>query len=367
MRIALIATHHSDYAANLAMALAARHQVMLVLNRRNARQQLQARSIPALRQKLMLRFVPHHLAPLQPWIAWRCARLIRAFSPDIVHVQEHPSRSITWLAEQLGGRYPFMTTVHDPRPHVGNDRAAADIYADYYRRLRTASDRLITHGTALRDTLIELGFAPDRVCSIPHGVLHFGRHGFDAAPTARSGDQLIFFGRIEAYKGLDTLLAANRLWLERKLPMRLLIVGRGAEDAVIDAPNTTRINRYVAQPELEAMVRESTAALLPYHEATQSGVLASALGAGLPVIASDVGGLAEALGDAGLLVPPGDPVALADVGERLLTDVTLRTRLEKAARDRAKGALGWPAIAAQTLQCYAGSVARHDNARTKDR
>lgn len=356
MRIALIATHHAEYAANLALALAKEHEVMLVLSRRNSRRQLSPEGFATLADALRLEIVPHHLAPLQPYIAWRCNRLIAEFAPDVVHVQEHPTRSMGMLAALLRGRLPLVTTVHDPVPHSGNDARAARPFEKWNGLLRRRSDRLIAHGARMAASLAATGVAPERIAAIDLGVLRFGR--LTPAPPVPVADprEMIFFGRMEAYKGLDTLLAANRLWREGGVPIRLLIAGDGPELDVhaeaLAAPNISLRRGRVPQEELAALVAGAAAAILPYHDATQSGVVASTFGAGRPVICSDVGGLAEAVGDAGLLVPPRDPVALAAAGRRLVEEPGLLAALTHAARARAEGALGWTDIARRTALLY---------------
>jgi glycosyltransferase involved in cell wall biosynthesis len=70
-------------------------------------------------------------------------------------------------------------------------------------------------------------------------------------------------------------------------------------------------------------------------------VVTEALARGLPVVASDVGGVREALGDGGMLVPPGDPDALADALRQWLTDDALRASLRSAARSRRTTLAGW--------------------------
>lgn len=357
MRIALIATHHSDYAANLARALARTHDVMLVLSRRSAARQIEPEALSALHAALDLRIVPHHYAPLQPLIARLCRRHIRRFGPDIVHVQEHPSRSMGLLARLLRGRYPLVTTVHDPSPHSGGDSKAAAAFEAHYAALRGLSNGLIVHGESLIGRLAETGVPREKIVSIMHGVLRFGRQ--DEAPNnipRPAPNRLIFFGRVEAYKGLDTLLAANAIWRQAGAAVDLHIAGTGPEldrhRTALSAPNITLIEGRVAQAELARLVASSAAAILPYHDATQSGVIASAFGAGRPVIATDVGALAEAVGDAGLIVPPGDAAALAEAGMRLVQEPALRARLEAAVKERVAGALGWPAIAHRTTQFY---------------
>tara|TARA_B100000678_G_C18189727_1_gene494794 strand:+ start:7 stop:1092 length:1086 start_codon:yes stop_codon:yes gene_type:complete len=355
MQIALIATHHCDYAANLARSLAARHRVLLVLSARSAKRQIAPDALAALRDKVTLRIVPHHYAPLQPLIAFLCARHVHSFAPDVVHVQEHPTRSMGLLARRLRGRYPLVTTVHDPRSHSGNDARAAQRFESYYERLRGLSDRLIVHGEALVAMLAETGIDRARIRSIMHGVLFFGRTQPPAArPVER--DRVIFFGRAEAYKGLDTLLAAQKLWQERGSTMRLLVAGAGPEIAAhreeLQRDGIELHEGRVPQDELAQLVGSSLAAVLPYHDATQSGVIASAFGAGRPVVATNVGALAEAVGEAGLIVPPGDPEALAAAVMRLGSEQGLVERLEKEVENRVAGSLGWDAIAADTEAVY---------------
>ena len=93
---------------------------------------------------------------------------------------------------------------------------------------------------------------------------------------------------------------------------------------------------------------------LPYKDATQSGVLASAYGNARPVVASATGGIPDVVTDGvnGLLVPPGDATALADALERVLTSKPLAATLTEGARQTAAGPLNWDRIAEQLLGSY---------------
>ena len=75
-------------------------------------------------------------------------------------------------------------------------------------------------------------------------------------------------------------------------------------------------------------------------------MVTEALARGLPVLAADVGGVTEALGDGGMLVPAGDPAALGAALRRWLGDAALRERLRLAARERRATLRGWDATAA---------------------
>jgi glycosyltransferase involved in cell wall biosynthesis len=99
--------------------------------------------------------------------------------------------------------------------------------------------------------------------------------------------------------------------------------------------------------------------VLPYRSIDQSGVLATAIALGRPVIATDVGGFGETLADtgAGLLVPPRDPAVLGATIAALLLDADLRARLAAAAAAAARGELSWDRSAERHEVVYAPTAA----------
>ena len=104
---------------------------------------------------------------------------------------------------------------------------------------------------------------------------------------------------------------------------------------------------------LDARYAAADLLVLPSRAETYGMVVTEALARGVPVVASDVGGVPEALGDeaAGLLVPPGDPVALAAALRAWLDDAGLRERLRRAARERRAALHGWEATASAVAAC----------------
>jgi glycosyltransferase involved in cell wall biosynthesis len=131
--------------------------------------------------------------------------------------------------------------------------------------------------------------------------------GFDvsalqpAASHAGTPPRLLCFGRLLPYKGLD-LLAEALSALPPDLPVCVRVVGFGPESSALSALRACRCvtveNRWVPEPEIGALLAWSDALILPYREASQSGVAAAALAAGRPVIATRVGGLREQLSGA---------------------------------------------------------------------
>ena len=133
------------------------------------------------------------------------------------------------------------------------------------------------------------------------------------------GRYFLYLGRLSPEKGIATLLSA---W--RRSSARLLVVGDGpvAEALKAHAPPNVEFRPTVSPAEVPALIREARALVLPSvcYEA-QPRVILEAYAAAVPVLASNLGALPEAVGhDSGLLVPPGDPGSWADAVERLLDD-----------------------------------------------
>jgi glycosyltransferase involved in cell wall biosynthesis len=134
--------------------------------------------------------------------------------------------------------------------------------------------------------------------------------------------RLLCFGRLLPYKGLDLLAGALRQ-LRPEAGLQVRVVGSGPASPMLDElrniPGVEVENRWVAEDEIGNLLAWSDAVVLPYREASQSGVAALAVGAGRWVIATDVGGLAEQLADEprALLCRP-EAAALAECLEQLL-------------------------------------------------
>ncbi len=177
----------------------------------------------------------------------------------------------------------------------------------------------------------------------------------DRALPRRARLELLFFGFVRPYKGLDVLV--DGLARIRERDWHLTVAGepwkeqgslrRRADDAGIGG-KIEWVERYVPSAEAAALFDRADAVVLPYRHATGCGVLALALGTGTPVVASDLPGLREQVteGETGWLVPPRDAAALA---ERLgaLDPEELR-RMGASIRDRAHR-WTWDSLAATAL------------------
>lgn len=159
-----------------------------------------------------------------------------------------------------------------------------------------------------------------------------GRYTRETARAALglSGEVVLFFGYVRRYKGLDTLLEAWPSVRERR-PATLVVAGEFYEDAAPYRALADRaggdaavrwMDRYIPDDEVEALFKAADLVVLPYRSGTQSGVTHVAYAMEVPVLTTDVGGLAETVrpGETGLVVPAERPAALADGIVRFFAD-----------------------------------------------
>jgi glycosyltransferase involved in cell wall biosynthesis len=265
---------------------------------------------------------------------------LRARPADVVHLQ--------WLAvpeldaRLLRLRQPAVFTAHDLLPR----RTAAK--RGLWRGLLRRFDRVVVHSERGRQTLAELGVAEHRLRVIPHPV-------FASDPErADDGHTLLCLGVIRAYKGIADAIAATK----QVQGARLLVVGDPLDPVqILREAGGDRVEwrlGYVSERELDRALGQATVALFPYRaELDQSGAMLRALGAGVPVIAYDVGGLGEpvrAFG-AGRVVAPGEVEALAEAVRELLRD-DAALGAARAGALRARETLTWDASAAAHVQLY---------------
>jgi glycosyltransferase involved in cell wall biosynthesis len=261
------------------------------------------------------------------------ASLARARA-DVVHLQ--------WLAlpqadVRLRFRSPSVFTAHDllPRRTAGK--------RDLWQRLLQRFDAVVVHSERGRATLLELGIDA-RV--IPHPVYP------SAATRSDDGRTLLSLGVIRPYKGLADAIETTAAIPEA----RLLVAGDPAMplDALRSAERVEWRLGYLSQAELDRALSETTVALFPYRaELDQSGALLQALGAGVPAVVYDVGGLGEPVRHygAGAVVPAGDVGAMTEAARTLLEDPEALRRAREGA-DAARRELTWDASAAKHLALY---------------
>ncbi|WP_158043796.1 glycosyltransferase family 4 protein [Skermanella pratensis] len=247
------------------------------------------------------------------------------------------------VIRRVGARY--VVTIHDAALHPGERFLPYQWWLDWEIRQADGYVVLSDHvGSVLRT---RHGTAIDRIAVAPCGPFNqFTDAGRICRPAgeARAPRRLLFFGRIIAYKGLDLLLDAYGRLKTTYPDLSLAIYGDGDlspyRAALEGLADVTVENRYIAEEELPAILEEADLIILPYREASQSGVLVLAEAAGLPVVGTPTGALVEQIvpGVNGLIATGISGEALAVSIGRLLDDPALYHRcvqsISRNAEDR---------------------------------
>lgn len=340
LRMMILAPHFAEYSFSIAAEFARVSPTSLVALRENAVDEMGANSARAVGVRALMVGRKGHLGE-----AFYGACVLLWFllqRPDVVIAPEMGHATYTPLLRVLARMVPIVLISHDPAPHSGADAEHRARLAHRIAAERDLARAFIVHGRFCEGQLratYDVGARP--VCVIQHGPI------MRADRPAEPRGHLLFFGRLQAYKGLGVLAEALDMLAASDAPLPVIVAGRGASLPEWRArlerhPQVTILDRFLPREEAVALIAGADAMLLPYTGATQSGVAAAAFANGVPVLASAVGGLPEVVhdGEDGLLFPPGDAPALARAIDRYTSDTDLRTRLRHGATERA-GVFSW--------------------------
>jgi len=257
---------------------------------------------------------------------------------------------------------------------VASIRDTGDHLTPFQRRLQKwvcrAADHILVNATAVRDVLRAQGYDPSRISVIHNGidVARFQSTGrSDGALRAELGiapaDRVVaVFARLNRLKGIEYFLQAAADLARRHADLRFLIVGDSISEEYrkeleAEAARLGIRERVVFagfRKDIAALLAEVTISVLPSLSEGLSNVVLEGMAAGVPVVATSVGGTAEMIEDGrtGILVPPADAGAIADAVGRLLDDPARADRIGTAARERAAGKFSLHAGVRETERVY---------------
>jgi glycogen synthase len=304
----------------------------------------------------------------QLWAATAYRRLASLGPFDVVHAHQGEDLAALPLGIAAARRFhcPLVVTVHCSVrltvPATGLRLTVMRLIGGPLENacLRRA-DRIITLTDA---TAEQLGDLRGRTVTIPSGVepeLFGSAHDLAPSPLLRGIPRpiVMYLGRLARQKDVPTLVRAfGRL----EEPASLVIIGDGPDRPRVDAAvgdlreaARSQVHRFGFRPhqEVPALLAAADVLVLPSIYEEMGSILAEALQAGVPVVASRVGGIPTVVADGttGLLVPPEDPDALAAAISRLITDPGLRDDMARHSRQRAKR-YDWNVLAEAVLETY---------------
>src|SRR5262245_665359 len=251
------------------------------------------------------------------------------------HWATYPGLAVRTMQALTGKRYTLTTHAHDiflANPYLGANLASAQT--------------VVTISEYNRRYLISAGTPAGKIKVVPCGIdlQQFTVNG----ACGRETGTIVTIGRLEAIKGFPYLVQACAILKARGVPFTCDIIGEGALRPVLEheigtngLEETVRLRGALSQTQVRAALAGAQLFVLPSvqtPDGNQDGIpvaLMEAMALGLPVISTRVSGIPELVVDgvSGLLVAPGDAVALADAIERLLKDPVLREVLSQQGRE----------------------------------
>lgn len=290
-----------------------------------------------------------------------------ASGADLVHVHLGEDLGIGPLAVRVARErgVPLVVTVHTSLRHtlaVGDARSALLKVAGGRVELWTAraAAAVITLTPRLAARLVDDVVERERLHVVPSGVeaAAFDGDGADPFPDIPH-PRVVFVGRLHPQKQVQTLIRAARLLATQDA--HVVVVGDGPDrqrlEALAAASSRVHLTGFVPHDRVPAVLGHADVFVLPSRYEELGSVLLEAMHAGLPIVASDTGGIPDVVTDgaSGLLVPPGDPAALARAIDRLLADRDLAARLGERARAEA-AAYDWDVLAGEVLGIYEAAL-----------
>lgn len=280
-------------------------------------------------ETLNLRYV--HSDPFgyfSPFKIHRIIKFIERVNPDIIFVLSHHTTNII-LANFLK-KYNVVYQVHDPEPHIGTSFLEKKVLQIQLKKFAKFSKKIIASAEDVKEkTLNVIDYDAENIEVIPLAVLD--NYIDDTIEPSLDNIDLLYYGKIKKYKGLDTFFEALTILEKEGIKPKVKIVGGTDVLQVFPnikyIPDNVTIEGFAENNLLISYIKKAKALVLPYHEATGTMAIGQAFYYGTPVIATDVGCFEEYVGNAGIICEHSNPRALANVIKDYLLNLDLQNKL----------------------------------------
>jgi glycosyltransferase involved in cell wall biosynthesis len=226
-------------------------------------------------------------------------------------------------------------------------------------------DAILVHGEASREQAKKAGYPSDRISIVPHGLMdHF--QSYDHADLPTEDSTILFFGNIRPNKGYDRIPAILDK-VESQVPdITAVVAGSPSEARFVDngwidetvetLRDDDRIelhNRFIPDREVGELFSRSSVVVMPYYDATSSGVAMTAYAYGTPMVATNTGDLGRMLSadGSGIVADRESDEAIGQAIIELLTDDAKRSEIRSCTR-RSRQRYSWDNVAKQTVAVY---------------
>ena len=298
----------------------------------------------------------------QSYVMW--AKLmwhIRKQKVDLLHFV-WPFRGINRLTYLLN--LPKVMTVHDPIPHSSQDNTKNE--RERAMAFKNCQKYMLLSNAQINDFCERYYIDKKDIIVSRFGEFDWLDYLKSKVQIKENRDYILFWGQIQSHKGIDVLLKAM-LEVHKIHPwIKCIIAGKGKFDFDISPYQSLDYiefrNYYITTQELVELLYGCLFSVVPYRDATQSGVVQTAFSAGKPLIVTNVGALPEVVKDGvtGIVVPPSDPEALAKAIIELAGNIDLLNEFKQNIETTWRREMDWSSVADKYIEMY-NSVLGYDN------
>lgn len=274
---------------------------------------------------------------------------------DVVHFNGQDGTLLQLMPLLIGVKKVF--TVHDFVRHTGEGKK--NLMDRFNPWLINSGKQVVIQNKEDYNRLVADDPNQDHIHFVPFGPLDIFQAFDTNEDQGLPESELLFFGRISEYKGIEYLLDALEILEKKGKKIQTLIAGSGGYDfgkkRIEGKDYIQLINRFIGNDELTEMIKKTNIVVCPYTDASQSGVAMTSYVFNKPVIASAVGGFPDVVkeGVTGWLVPPKNAESLAVAIENAMADrPALRQSEQNIKNMKERGAFSWNEIGKALHKVY---------------
>lgn len=370
MKIAIISFTYVEHCAHLAKALSKRNDVLLMLPKKekvdNAKILSKFFSDSNVKLHLFDKFPNYDLRNLLTVKSIK--EEVGKFGPNVICLQS----LYYWLYFILDflKTYPLVTQVHDPIFHSGTGSTKYKNINSYLQKLIIKnSDQIIVNGKKLA-----LGFS--KKYNYPLDKIHtmlFSEYSLTKDISQSENkvklNRILFFGRVHYYKGIDILVSTEKYLASFLNDFKICIAGSGNHELyrnkIIDTENYDIISEKIEWTDISSIFQEADIVVLPYRDATQSGVIANCLAYRKPIIVTNRGSIDEIVkhNKSALILEKLNSITLAANIITLLNDDKLKRKFSKNIDISLKTHLSWDNVIKPVEKAFANAIKLHHSTK----
>jgi glycosyltransferase involved in cell wall biosynthesis len=299
-------------------------------------------------------------------ISWmKILLMVKKEKPDIFHIQSLQAQELDMffinilknILNSFAGT--LVITAHNSMPHEPRKLTKYS-----YKKIYECSDKLITHTHFDKQEITNIWPETEKKISvIPHGNYSLLYKDIKVKKKYPSDFNILFFGYIRPYKGVEFLIKGVSL-MKNKKNVKLWIVGNASDSYKKELEDQINLNgltnsiefisEFIPTEDIPYYMNQSDVLVLPYTKVSMSGVLHVGMIYEKPIIVTDVGGLPEVIvnGETGYVVNASDEDSIAKALDNLYDFPDMRSKMGKKAKCFSETKFSWESISKETIKLY---------------